>query len=118
MRTLPVKPEHQAELRYLLGEIEHLQKMKAPQKDFARAMRRMARRHLELYPELMGERVSFEEDEKTKELTQIVYDSPEEWLQAMKDMATETKKAPYVAIAADPDAKTYDVMGPKLEPDA
>lgn len=116
MRTLPVKPEHQAELRYLIGEIDHLEKMKAPQSEFAAAMRRMAKRHLELYPELRGARVSFQEEETTKELQQVVYDNRDEWLQAMKAMVEETKKAPYVAFAADPNIKTFDVMGPKLEP--
>lgn len=114
MKTLPVKPEHQAEIRYLLGDVFHLQRLSAPKREIAGAMRRLAKRHLELYPEFMGKRVSFEEDEKTKVLSQIVYDSPEEWMQAMKDHIQETKKPPYVAFAADEKAKTYDVMGPNL----
>lgn len=109
MQTLPIKPEHQAELRYLLGDVYHLQRLAAaPPREVANAMRRLAKRHLEMYPELLDKRVAFAEDCATMD----VFDSPEEWAEAIKKQATELKEAPFVAIASDAERKGYDVMGP------
>lgn len=108
MKTLPVKPEHRAELSYLLGDVFHLQRLEAHQREIAGAMRRLAKRHLELYPELLGKRVAFAEDCETMD----VFDSVEEWAEAIKNQAGETKEAPYIAFAGDEQCKTYDVMGP------
>lgn len=111
MRTLPIKPEHRAELNFLLGEVFHLQRMKAERKKIADAMRKLSKRHLALYPELLGKRIAFGDNMETMD----VYDSAEEWFQAIKDQAEKEKEAPYVAFAADEEAKTYDVMGPGEE---
>ena len=107
MKTLPIKPEHQAELMYLLGDVFHLQRLNAAQREIAEAMRRLAKRHLELYPELLGARIAFSDDCTTMD----VYDSREEWADAITRQAKENKEAPYVAFAGDEQCKTYDVMG-------
>lgn len=108
MRTLPIKPEHRAELNFLLGEVFHLQRMKADKKKIANAMRKLAKRHLALYPELFEKRIAFGDKMETMD----VYDSAEEWVEAIKAQTLKEKEAPYIAFAADDQAKTYDVMGP------
>lgn len=111
MKTVPVKPEHRAELRYLLGDVFHLQRLNFSQREVANAMRRLARRQLEMYPEFMGKRVAFAEDCETMD----VFDSVEEWAEAIENYKGKTKDAPYIAFAADADCKGYDVMGPGKE---
>lgn len=108
MRTLPIKPEHQGELRYLLGDVFQLQRLNAPYHEVANAMRRLAKRHLELYPELKDKRISFSQDCTTMD----VFDSSAEWLEAIKDQARREKESPYIAFAADPECKGYDILGP------
>lgn len=114
MKTVPVKPEHRAELRYLLGDVFHLQRLNMSQREVADAMRRLAKRQLELYPEFLGKRVAFAEDCETMD----VFDSVEEWAEAIEKQRGETKEAPYIAFASDVKCTGYDVMGPgKKAPD-
>jgi hypothetical protein len=111
LKTVPVKPEHRPELRYLLGDVFHLQRLNMPQREIANAMRRLAKRQLEMYPEFLGKRVAFSEDCETMD----VFDSVAEWAEAIEKQRGETKEAPYVAFAADENCTGYDVMGPGKE---
>jgi hypothetical protein len=95
----------------MIGDVYHLQRLGAHRREVANAMRRLAKRHLELYPELLGKRVAFAEDCKTMD----VFDSPAEWAEVIKKQTAELKEAPYIAFAADADCKGYDVMGPGQE---
>jgi hypothetical protein len=108
LKTVAIKPEYQAELKYLLGDVFHLQRLKMPQREIANAMRRLAKRHLQMYPELLGKRVAFAEDCTTMD----VFDSVAEWAECIKNQTAETHEAPYIAFAADADCKGYDIMGP------
>lgn len=106
MKKVPVKPEHAAEFRYLLNEAEHRHKMGASHADQAEAIRLLARRQAQLYPECHGRETGFEEE--GGQLLINIYDSKEEWQAAILESARENKKAPYVGFAGNPG---FPVMG-------
>jgi hypothetical protein len=106
MRTIPILPEHRAELRFLLGDVYHLQRLQAHPREISKAMRRLGDRHLALYPQLTGKQVALSEDMETQD----VYDSAEEWAQAIAAQAARERETPYVAFTGIPGRP---VMGPK-----
>lgn len=109
MKTIPIKPEHRSELRLLLGKVFYLESVKADTALIAEATRNFGRRHLQLYPELDGKRCAFNES-----LTaQDVYDSPEEWQEAIIAQAKAKDKMPYVGFIGSPGAP---VIGPSSAP--
>jgi hypothetical protein len=107
MKTLPVKEQHQAELKYLMGEISFLQRMGADTLKIADAVRAFSYRHRELYPELDGAQVALSLDCKTQD----VFESEAEFKKAILAQAKAQKECPYVSSRGK--SGDYNVLGPK-----
>lgn len=107
MYILPIKPEHRAELKYLKDEMDHLNRIGSRDKTQA-AINKIAKRSLELYPELKGKRSLFEENC----LHLMVYETREEWLVAIFGSVKATGEAPWVATPRNAELDDYDFLGP------
>ena len=79
MYKIPIKEKDRPELKYLCGEIGHLEKMGASKADIAAAINNLGIRLRVLYPEVNGKRTEIDGGGENF----LVYESKEEWLMAI-----------------------------------
>lgn len=104
MRKIEVRQAHRAELEYLMEEAFHLRKMGASREAQANAVRKLARRQAELYPEVRTEGVGCGFEEEDGKLFIVIYHNKTEYHEAILTTTKESKpeNRPYVGLAGDP----------------